>query len=122
MVEYNTQLDFIFSSLSDPTRRDILKRVARRELSVNEVAEPYKLTLAAVSKHLQVLEKAKLIEKRREGNHQFVALSPPSLEEAAKHLEHYRKLWEDRFERLDKILDREKKKLLKLNNKKNGKK
>jgi DNA-binding transcriptional ArsR family regulator len=118
MVEYNMDLNTIFYSLADPTRRDILKRVARKEMSVNEVAEPYHLTLAAVSKHLQVLEKAHLIEKRREGNHQFVALSPPAVEVASKYLEQYQKLWEDRFERLDSILEKEKIKLLKTNQKK----
>ncbi|MDQ3014869.1 MAG: metalloregulator ArsR/SmtB family transcription factor [bacterium] len=104
MVEYTAELDRVFNSLADPTRRDILKRVAKKELSVSEVAEPYKLTFAAISKHLKVLEKAKLIEKRRQGTHQYIALSPPGLEEAAKYLERYRELWEEKFDRLDKIL------------------
>jgi DNA-binding transcriptional ArsR family regulator len=110
MVEYFTEqidLNKVFDSLADPTRRDILKRVAKKELSVNAVAEPYKLTLAAVSKHLKVLEKAKLIHKRREGNYHFVVLSPPPLKEASKYLKQYQKLWEDRFDRLDKILENE---------------
>lgn len=82
----------IFNSLADPIRRDILKRVAKRELSINEIAHTYSLTLAAISKHVQVLEKAELVHKRREGNFLFVAASPPALKEAAKYLEKYKAL------------------------------
>jgi DNA-binding transcriptional ArsR family regulator len=60
MVEYTPSLDSIFGSLADPTRRDILQRVAGRELTVSQIAEPYDLSLAAVSKHLKILERAKL--------------------------------------------------------------
>jgi DNA-binding transcriptional ArsR family regulator len=113
MVEYEHQLNTIFYSLADPTRRDILKRVAKKELSVGEVAEPYKLTFAAVSKHLQVLEKAYLIHKRREGTFKYIALSPPAVEKAAKYLEQYQKLWEEKFDRLDALLESEKEKVKK---------
>jgi DNA-binding transcriptional ArsR family regulator len=119
MVEYLINLDTIFNSLADPTRRDILKRVARKEMSVGEVAEPYGLTFAAVSKHLKVLEKAKLINKRKEGNHHFIVLSPPTMKEAADYLKQYQIFWEERFSRLDQVLESEK---AKLKNKKYGKK
>ncbi len=97
MVKYKS-LDAVFGSLADPTRRDILQRISRIELSVSEIARPYDLTLAAVSKHLQVLEKAKLIRKHRLGKQQFVALSPPRLNAASKYLEKYRGIWEERLD------------------------
>jgi DNA-binding transcriptional ArsR family regulator len=104
MVEHTLNLDYIFNSLADPTRRDILKRVAKKELSIGEIAEPYDLTFAAVSKHLKVLEKAQLITKHREGKQQLVALSPPAFKDAAQYLEWYKNMWEERFDRLEKLL------------------
>lgn len=104
MVDY--KLDAVFASLSDPTRRDILKRVARRELSVSEIAKAYEreMSLAAVSKHVAVLERAKLVRKRRAGKQQFISLSPPALSVAEKYLEQYREIWERRLDRLEKYI------------------
>jgi len=104
MVEYRTRLDAIFGSLSDPTRRDILKRVSRKPLSVGEIAKPYDLTLQAISKHLRVLEQAKLVRKRRRGREFFVALSPAALRSADQYLAKFRKLWEERVDRLGEFL------------------
>lgn len=104
MVEHTLQLDSIFGSLSDATRRDILKRVAKKELSVSEVAKPYDLTLAAVSKHLKILEKAKLVVKRRKGKKQFVKMSPAAIKDAAEYLKRYEDMWNDRFDSLEKYL------------------
>lgn len=104
MVKRSLVLDSIFGSLSDPTRRDILRRVAQKELSVSEVAKPYNVSLAAVSKHLSVLERAKLIEKRRDGKVFFVRLTPQTLMEASEHLAEYKKLWEARLDRLEEYL------------------
>src|SRR3954469_2817689 len=89
MVEYALSLDNIFASLADPTRRDILKRVSQTELSVGELAQPYDLTFAAVSKHLKVLEQAKLIIKRRRGKEQLVSLAPQALADATEYLAWY---------------------------------
>ena len=105
MVERQAQLDSIFGSLADTTRRDILRRVAGEELSVGEIASPYDMSLAAVSKHLMVLEKARLVTKRRKGKMQVVALSPAALADAAKDLERYREIWESRLDRLEKYLE-----------------
>jgi DNA-binding transcriptional ArsR family regulator len=108
MVEYTLNLDSVFGSLSDPTRRDILKRLTGRELSVGELAQPYEnLTLAAVSKHLKVLEKAKLIIKRRQGKKQIVKLAPQTLTEAVDFLETYRQMREDRLGSLEEYLSKE---------------
>ncbi len=90
MVEYTLQLDSVFGSLADPTRRDILRRVARSELSVSEIANSYDISLAAVSKHLKVLEKAKLITKRRRGKQQLVRTTSGTLAAAERYLEQYR--------------------------------
>ena len=104
MVEYALSLDSIFSSLSDPTRRDILSRVANQELTVSEIAQPYDMSLAAISKHLKILEKARLIIKRKRGKEQLVQLRPQSLAEANEYLEWYRSLWEDRLDSLEAYL------------------
>ncbi len=109
MVEY--ELDSVFRSLADPTRRDILERVSlsKSELSVSEIADAYhrQMSLAAVSKHLQVLEKAGLVTKRRDGKQIFVALCPPAFKSASEYLQQYKNLWEERFDRLEEILKEE---------------
>lgn len=108
MTAHTLQLNSIFSALADPTRRDILKRVGKRELPVSEIAKPYKLTLAAISKHLKVLEEAKLILKRRQGKQQLVQASPIALKDAADHLKMYEAQWNDRFDRLEAYLKTQK--------------
>lgn len=107
MVERTIELDNIFASLADPTRRDILARVARGELSVSDIANSYDISLAAISKHLNVLERAKLIIKRREGKKQMVTLAPDALMSADEYLEQYRQMWEQKFNKLDAILKEE---------------
>jgi len=104
MVEQAMNLDTIFASLADPTRRDILARVARAELSVGELVEKYDVSFAAISKHLNVLERAKLITKRREGKKQMVTLAPDALRSADEYLEQYKQMWEQKFNKLDALL------------------
>jgi len=104
MVEQTVQLDNIFHSLADPIRRDILRRVMECELSVSELVEKYSVSFAAISKHLKVLEKAQLIQKRKEGKKYMVALAPGALEEADRYLEQYRRMWEGRYNKLDALL------------------
>ncbi|MDX1670831.1 MAG: metalloregulator ArsR/SmtB family transcription factor [Balneolaceae bacterium] len=111
MVEYNTeQIDNIFHALADPTRRNILFRLARREQSVNEIAEPYEISLAAVSKHLKVLERADLIVRRKEGRSFKCRMNYRPLEEAADLIGKYRAFWEERLDNLEQFLDESKKK------------
>ncbi len=105
MVEYSLELDNVFSALSDPTRRDVLRRVAQAQLSVGQIASDYNLTFAAVSKHLKVLEKARLIVKHKVGRKQFVRAYPAGLRQADTYLEWYRHLWEDRLEGLEEFLN-----------------
>jgi DNA-binding transcriptional ArsR family regulator len=104
MVEYTITLDSIFSSLADPTRRDILKRLINQELTIGELAKPYDLSFAAISKHIKVLEKAQLIIKKRRGKEQMVSVVPYALKDAADYLDNYRMLWDERFQSLDKLL------------------
>lgn len=105
MVELSlSPLDAIFGSLADPIRRDILRRVSRKEMTITDVAEPYDVTFAAVSKHLKVLEKAKLIIKRKQGREQVVALAPAAIKDAAQYLKAYEKLWNNRLDSLEKYL------------------
>jgi DNA-binding transcriptional ArsR family regulator len=99
MVEYTT-LDTIFRSLADPTRRDLLHRLRVSDYSVSELAEHYDLTFAAISKHLQVLERANLIQKRRNGREQRIELVPESLAHADDFLQDYRNLWEKKLDKL----------------------
>jgi DNA-binding transcriptional ArsR family regulator len=104
MVEYMVELDKVFGSLSDPTRRDILRRVATREMSVGEIAEDYQITFAAVAKHLKVLERAHLIGKNKRGKEQIVTINPQVLSAADQYLENYRGLWEAQLDALDAYL------------------
>ena len=104
MVEYTLNLDSIFGSLADPTRRDILQRLAATQLTVGEIARAYDVSLAAISKHLKVLESAHLIIKKRRGKEQIVQLSPGAFQSAAEYLEWYQSLWEQRFDALEEFL------------------
>jgi DNA-binding transcriptional ArsR family regulator len=99
MVEYSVQLDAVFSSLADPTRRDILQRVSLTELSVSDIAVRYDMTLAAISKHLKILEQAGLITKRRQGKHQLVSAAPGAFKDASEYLRQYEQLWNQRFDK-----------------------
>lgn len=94
------RLSTIFAALADPTRRAILARLARGEASVTELAEPFAMTLPAVSKHLKVLERAGLIERGREAQWRPCRLDPAPLKEAADWLELYRRYWDESFDKL----------------------
>lgn len=100
-------LDGVFGSLSDPVRRDILNRVSTTSLSVTEIAEPYEMSLAAVSKHLKVLEKSGLVTKTRSGKQQLVKAAPEALDAAIDQLESYREHFAARVERLADFLEKE---------------
>jgi DNA-binding transcriptional ArsR family regulator len=104
MVEYSLQLDSIFASLADPTRRDMLARVARAELSISELVQEYDMSFAAISKHLKIMEHARLIVKRREGKKQMVSIAPDALMSADEYLEQYRQMWQSRYDKLDKLI------------------
>lgn len=100
------ELDLTFAALADPTRRAILERLAGGETSVNELAQPFHMSLPAVSKHLKVLERAGLISRSRRAQVRPARLEPAALKEASDWLEEYRELWEGRMDRLDADLRR----------------
>jgi DNA-binding transcriptional ArsR family regulator len=107
MVQYQMpdHLSTTFQALADPTRRAILARLALGEISVSELAAPFEMSLPAVSKHLKVLERAGLIERGREAQWRPCKLTPAPLHDAAQWIEHHRRLWEERFDRLDAYLN-----------------
>jgi DNA-binding transcriptional ArsR family regulator len=98
------RLDTTFAALADPTRRAILARLASGEASVGELAEPFDMSLPAVSKHLKVLERAGLIGRSRTAQWRPCRLEPGPLKEAAEWIEHYRRFWDESFDRLDHYL------------------
>src|SRR5689334_2633441 len=100
-------LSATFSALSDPTRRAILARLAEGEATVNELAEPFDISLPAVSRHLKVLEQARLITREREAQWRRGRLAPQPRKEAADWMERYRAFWDSRFDALDKFLARD---------------
>lgn len=100
------RLSSTFSALADPTRRAILARLALGETSVNELAEPFDMSLPAVSKHLKVLEGAGLITRGRNAQWRPCKLNAAPLKEAASWIDFYRKFWEASFDRLDAYLER----------------
>ncbi|HEV7228349.1 metalloregulator ArsR/SmtB family transcription factor [Brevundimonas sp.] len=93
-----------FAALADPTRRAILARLCEGEASVNELAEPFDMSLAAVSKHLKVLERAGLISRGREAQWRPAKLEPMGLKGIAEWIEHYRRYWDQSFDRLEEYL------------------
>ena len=95
------QLDATFAALADPTRRAILARLAIGETSVNQLAEPFEMSLPAVSKHLKVLENAGLISRGREAQWRPAKLAAAPLKDVAAWVDDYRRFWEDSFDRLD---------------------
>ncbi|MDA1010974.1 MAG: metalloregulator ArsR/SmtB family transcription factor [Chloroflexi bacterium] len=94
-------LDAAFAALADPTRRAIIERLAEGEASVTEIAEPFRMSLPAVSKHLKVLERAGLIERGRHAQWRPCRLRPDGLRAASDWLDEYRQFWEGRMGRLE---------------------
>ena len=98
------ELSLTFSALADPTRRAMLERLGQGPATVTELAEPFKLSLPAISKHLKVLERAGLIERGREAQWRPAQLKAEPLKDVSDWLEQYRKNWEESFDRLDEYL------------------
>jgi DNA-binding transcriptional ArsR family regulator len=99
------RLDRTFAALADPTRRAILARLAAGEASVTELAEPFDMSLPAVSKHLKVLERAGLIARGRERQWRPARLEASPIKEVAEWTERYRRFWEESYDRLDEYLE-----------------
>ncbi len=98
------QLSVTFAAIADPTRRAILVRLSRGAAPVRELAEPFQMTLPAITKHLKVLEKAGLIERSRSAQMRPCKLRAEPLKAAASWIDHYRAFWEESLDRLDNYL------------------
>jgi DNA-binding transcriptional ArsR family regulator len=98
-------LSSTFAALADPTRRAILARLARGESSVSEIARPFKISLPAITKHLKVLERSGLIARSRNAQWRPCRLNAEPMKEAVDWLQHYRRHWEESFDRLDEYLN-----------------
>jgi DNA-binding transcriptional ArsR family regulator len=101
------QLDATLLALADPTRRAILQRLARGEARVTELAEPFEMSLNAVSKHIRVLERARLVRRRRSGREHLLSFDPAPLEGATAWIDAQRAFWKGRLEALDEMLKAE---------------
>ena len=103
-------LSVTLAALADPTRRAILERLSRGEATVNEIAEPFDISLPAVSRHLKVLETAGLITRGREAQWRPCQLEPQALKSVDEWLEHYRRFWTGSFDKMDAYIAELKKK------------
>ena len=103
------QLDRTFAALADPTRRSMLTRLSEGDCSVSELAEPYAMSMPAISKHLRVLERAGLVEQQREGRVRRCVLQAKPLRSAAEWVEAYRVFWENQFDNLEQLLEKQNK-------------
>ena len=106
MAAHEDRLNQTFSALADPTRRAILARLATGEASVTELAEPFAMSLPAISRHLKVLEQAGLITRSRSAQWRSSSLQAEPLREATAWMERYRQFWDGNFARLDAHLKR----------------
>lgn len=100
----NDTLSLTFSALADPTRRGMLERLSHGPATVTELAEPFDISMPAISKHLQVLERAGLIERGREAQWRPAQLKAEPLKEVSDWLEQYRMYWEESFDRLEEYM------------------
>lgn len=105
MTRMHSQLDYTLSALADPTRRAILKRLSAGEARVTELAEPFDMSLNAVSKHIRMLERAKLVQRRKVGREHYLTFDPKPLDAAAQWIDQQRALWNTRLDVLENLLN-----------------
>jgi DNA-binding transcriptional ArsR family regulator len=109
MVKYSAALlDRTFSAVSDPTRRDILDRLARGPASISELAQPLGISLPGLMKHVRILEEAALVKTTKNGRTRQCSLGPARLDEAAQWIERYREQWDRRIDRLETYISEKK--------------
>lgn len=106
MVQYQGQLDRTFAALSDPTRREILKRLGRGRATISELAEPFGISLTGLKKHVQVLEEAELVRTEKLGRTRWCSLGPQDLAEVQRWIAGYRLMLDERLDRLGELLER----------------
>jgi DNA-binding transcriptional ArsR family regulator len=98
------RLDLVFAALADPTRRAIIERLSRSEARVTEVAEPFPMSLNAVSKHIRVLEASGVVERRRKGRDHILSVNTRSLDEVDRWIDRTRRYWEARLDAMEHLL------------------
>ncbi|HWZ63170.1 MAG TPA: metalloregulator ArsR/SmtB family transcription factor [Steroidobacteraceae bacterium] len=98
------RLDAVFAALADPTRRAIIERLSHSAARVTEVAEPFQISLNAVSKHIRVLEASGVIERHRRGRDHILSINPHSLDEVDGWIERTRRFWEQRLDAMERLL------------------
>jgi DNA-binding transcriptional ArsR family regulator len=98
------RLDAVFAALADPTRRAIIERLSHGEARVTEIAEPFPMSLNAVSKHIRVLEASGMVERHRKGRDHILSINPRSLDEADGWIEGTRRYWEQRLDAMERLL------------------
>jgi DNA-binding transcriptional ArsR family regulator len=108
MVQYSQRLDSAFSALSDPTRRAILERLGHGSATITELAQPTGMSLTGLKKHVRILEEAELVTTEKRGRTRHCRLGPKRLDDASRWIDSYRRNWEERFERLDELIERRK--------------
>lgn len=108
MVKYNDDeiLNDVFSVLSDPTRREMINQLTKGEMTVMQLAEPFDMSLPAISKHLKVLENAGLVSHRKEGRYRYYYLNPTSVDCACKWLTDLRSFWYSKVSRIENFLNK----------------
>ena len=104
LIAAQSHLDAALVALADPTRRAILRRLTKGEATVTEIAAPFALSLNAVSKHIRLLERARLVERRRSGREHFLSFNPTPLDDVAAWIEAQRAFWTARLDALDAML------------------
>jgi DNA-binding transcriptional ArsR family regulator len=103
-AERSARLDAVFGALADPTRRAIIERLSRSEARVTEVAEPFHMSLNAVSKHIRVLEASGVVERRRKGRDHILSVNTRSLDEVDRWIMRTRRYWEERLDAMEDLL------------------
>jgi DNA-binding transcriptional ArsR family regulator len=103
-VSRTARLDAVFAALADPTRRAIVERLSCSEARVTEVAEPFQMSLNAVSKHIRVLEASGMVERRRKGRDHILSINTRSLDEVDDWIERTRRYWEERLDAMERLL------------------
>lgn len=94
----------VFQAIADPTRRDIIELLAEETLTINSIAEKFKISRPAISKHLKILKECEIIDYKKEGRERFCFIQPKNLIPAFIWIEQYRELWEDKLDSFDKYL------------------
>jgi|SRR5882757_5839453 len=107
----SSKLDSVFHALADPTRRSILRRIASEAKTVGEIADPFKMSLAAVSKHLKVLERAELIIREKKGSFQMISVNAGPMMQAHRWLSFYEQFWSERLDALAQVFTAKRKSL-----------